>query len=275
MPEIHTLFDAGDGVASELNTKLFNLERVVVSHDHLDHTGGLTSLIALRAVAMGDKEKPLEVCWMGKGPVARALKKATETATKFRKFELTWTEIGPGWEAQVARDRRLRAIKAYHGGAPALSFQILERRETLRPDLRGIPGIEIARLRENGEKITLPYDKVLWVYSGDSMPMAPGDVAGADLLIHDCTFLRGEDRREKTHASLDELADLVRHSKPKKAWGIHISPRYGETDYAQAKRRIACARLKGNLNLLPRKTTTLVAGQISRDKPKGKRPQKS
>jgi len=48
------LFDAGEGVASVLQDRVFLPEAVCLTHDHLDHINGLASFLVARTTMRGD-----------------------------------------------------------------------------------------------------------------------------------------------------------------------------------------------------------------------------
>jgi ribonuclease BN (tRNA processing enzyme) len=91
-----------------------------------------------------------------------------------------------------------------------------------------------------------PYQKRLLTYSGDSMPLCPEDVEGAQLLIHDATFLRRKDRDRPTHATLDEAAELARDGGCGGLVACHLSARYSVKDVRRALERL---RDRGDLEI--------------------------
>ena len=54
---------------------------------------------------------------------------------------------------------------------------------------------------------------VVFVHSGDAMPVDVGLVRGADLLVHDATFLGADERREPIHATTEEVLALARDGR--------------------------------------------------------------
>ena len=46
------------------------------------------------------------------------------------------------------------------------------------------------------------YDAKRFCYSGDTMPIDPREFEDADILIHDATFLKADDREGPTHCTL-------------------------------------------------------------------------
>ncbi len=55
------LIDCGEGAATALGNNSYAIEKVLLTHGHIDHISGLPSLLWSRAAGMGDNEKPLEI----------------------------------------------------------------------------------------------------------------------------------------------------------------------------------------------------------------------
>lgn len=118
VPAIKTCFDAGDGIACALGSKITNLDRILISHDHTDHIGGLFALISCRSFVMGDRGRPLTVYLpptTGSSPLPR-LKRFIEASTKNRNFELNWVVIEPGMEIPTETPKKkIRCFPVEHG----------------------------------------------------------------------------------------------------------------------------------------------------------------
>ncbi|MCJ8329130.1 MAG: MBL fold metallo-hydrolase, partial [Lentisphaeria bacterium] len=55
------LFDCGEGAALHLKQEIFAVQKIVLSHGHIDHISGLLSFLCLRQSTKGDTEKPLDI----------------------------------------------------------------------------------------------------------------------------------------------------------------------------------------------------------------------
>lgn len=53
--------DAGEGFSSVMDNHIYAIDKIFLSHDHMDHIAGLTSFFGLRRAAMGDKTKPVTI----------------------------------------------------------------------------------------------------------------------------------------------------------------------------------------------------------------------
>jgi ribonuclease Z len=71
-----------------------------------------------------------------------------------------------------------------------------------------------------------PYRHVVFAHTGDSMPIDPALVTGADLLVHDSTFLDLEERKWPIHASTSEALEVARAAGVKSLVLHHLSTRY-------------------------------------------------
>ena len=58
----------------------------------------------------------------------------------------------------------------------------------------------------------------MFAHSGDAMPIDPAVVRGADLLVHDATFLGTDERRAPIHATTDEALDVAREARRRERW---------------------------------------------------------
>ena len=55
------LFDAGEGVSYVLGNKIYGIEKIFLTHSHVDHIAGLWGIINTRNNAMGSRNKKLEI----------------------------------------------------------------------------------------------------------------------------------------------------------------------------------------------------------------------
>jgi ribonuclease Z len=120
--------------------------------------------------------------------------------------------LAAGDRAELGGGFALAAFALDHPG-PALGLHLLRRRRKLRPELAGLPGEEIRRLRDNGETVQVDREEVWLSYCGDTGPrvwdFGPRLVESRVLLL-ECTFL-GDERRfranEYGHLHLEDLVE--------------------------------------------------------------------
>jgi len=226
---LQILVDAGEGLHLALGSQVFGPTHLLLTHGHSDHVLGLPGFLAARRFSKGATEKPLTILYPEDAAFVAPLQAFVADLWRGVTFPVTWVPIAPGGEHALSANRVVQAIQAQHvANVPAIGYRIIERRRRLKPAFAAMPPAEIEALARQGrrEEMTETYVHPLFVHSGDSMPISPPAAQGADLLVHDATFLDPADRREPIHATTEEalevgraagVADLVLH---------HVSVRY-------------------------------------------------
>jgi ribonuclease Z len=144
-------------------------------------------------------------------------------------FPITWAPLRPGGEFRIGRTRVLLAFATSHGGSePTQGYAMLEERRRLKPEYASLAEPEIrAHVRELGRDALMePYRHVRFAHTGDAMPVDPALVAGADLLVHDATFLEAGDRKWDIHATTLEALEVGRAARVGCLVLHHLSVRY-------------------------------------------------
>ena len=239
------LFDCAEGTQRQLlrsDVGLVELEEIFLSHYHADHYLGLPGL--LKTYSLRGRELPLTVY----GP--RGLRELLDTLRRvFGRLEYPFdaVELHPG-ETIARGDYRLETFAVDHGVA-AIGYAL---REHPRPgrfdvdaaDALGVPDGPERGALQRGQPVTLSSgatvspDQVLGppregrtvVLAGDTAPTVSVVQAavGADLLVHEATFLADErDRaRETRHSTAGEAALVAREAGVKMLALTHLSTRY-------------------------------------------------
>jgi ribonuclease Z len=239
------LFDCAEGTQRQLlrsDVGLVELEEVFLTHYHADHYLGLPGM--LKTYALRGRELPLTLY----GP--RGLR---ELLTSLRRIfgRLTYpvdpVELEPG--AILDRDGYRLETFAVHHGVPATGYALVELERPGRFDVEaadrlGVPdGPDRGRL-QSGESVTLPDGREVTpadvlgparagrklVLTGDTAPAASVVEAatGADLLVHEATFLADERERarETLHSTAGEAALAAREAGVLMLALTHVSTRY-------------------------------------------------
>jgi ribonuclease Z len=233
------LFDCGEGTQRQLlrSIGLVELEEVFITHFHADHWLGLPGM--LKTFSLRGRERPLTVYGP---PGLRALFNAMRIVIGKNTYPLELVELEPGEEVQ--RDGYLIAPFAVDHRVTAYGYAIVEHERPGRFDDAkarelGIAfGPDFGRL-QRGETVSgvepsqvmgppRPGRKI--VLSGDTAPTARTRAVshGADLLVHEATFIAADAERaaETMHSTALAAAQLAAAAEVKMLALTHVSPRY-------------------------------------------------
>jgi ribonuclease Z len=251
------LVDCGEGTQRQLlrsDVGLVDFEDVFLTHLHADHFLGLPGM--LKTFGLRGRELPITVHGpRGTGELLASLRRIFGRLT----FRLDVVELDPG--DRVGRgDYRVEAIAVDHGVA-ALGYAV---REDERPgrfavevaDRLGVPEGPQRGALQRGEAVTLadgttirPEDVLgapragrVIVLTGDTAPCGSVvDAArGADLLVHEATFLSDERARarETRHSTAGEAALAAREAGVHLLALTHLSARYGGREVEEEARQL-------------------------------------
>ena len=239
------LFDCAEGTQRQLlrsDVGLVELEEIYLSHYHADHYLGLPGL--LKTYSLRGRELPLTLY----GP--RGLRELLTTLRRiFGRLEYPFdaVELDPG-ETMARGDFVLETFAVDHGVA-AIGYALREhprpgRFDVATADALGVPDGPERGALQRGQPVTLSSgatvrpEQVLGparggrtiVLAGDTAPAASVVQAaqGADLLVHEATFLADErDRaRETRHSTAGEAALVAREAGAQMLALTHLSTRY-------------------------------------------------
>jgi ribonuclease Z len=158
-----------------------------LSHGHLDHALGVPWVLSQRKLHGAGPTRllvPAEVA-----DELEAFVAAAERLERVR-YPREIVPLAAGDRIELARGFALEAFAVDHV-VPALGCHLLRRRRTLRAELVGRSGEEIAALRAAGEPVERESEEVWLSYCGDTGPgvfaRAPRLAASRYVLI-ECTF---------------------------------------------------------------------------------------
>jgi ribonuclease Z len=239
------LFDCAEGTQRQLMRSaigLPDLEEIFLTHFHADHYLGLPGM--LKTFSLRQRELPLTVY----GPAGlRELFKSLGRIIGKLSYPIELEEVRPG-EALERDGYRILAFPVHHG-VSAVGYAVDEHErpgefDATAADALGIPfGPERGAL-QRGESVTLDDGRVLTpdavlgparsgrriVIPGDTAPVETVRVLaeGADVLVHEATFLEDErDRAADTlHSTALQAAELAHQAGVRLLALTHVSPRY-------------------------------------------------
>jgi ribonuclease Z len=251
------LFDCAEGTQRQMlrsNVGLVDLREVFLTHYHADHYLGLPGM--LKTFALRGREVPITIY----GPPG-----LSDLFTSLRRIfgKLTYPyeliELSAG-DAITREDYRLTTFPVAHG-VSSVGYALVEderpgRFDVETADALGVPfGPERGAL-QRGEPVTLSDGRVVTsdqvlgeprpgrtvAIAGDTAP-SPTVVAaarGADLLVHEATFLEDERERahETAHSTALEAAEVAREAEVSLLALTHLSSRYFGPEAAREARAI-------------------------------------
>jgi len=239
------LFDCAEGTQRQLlrcDVGLVELEEIFLTHFHADHYLGLPGM--LKTYSLRGRELPLTIY----GP--RGLRELLTTLRRIfgrLTYPVETVELEAG--ARLERDGYgLETFTVDHGVA-AVGYALVEIERPGRFDVEtatalGVPDGPERGILQRGEAVTLTDGREITpsevlgparagrklVLTGDTAPAASvvDAAVGADLLVHEATFLADERERarETLHSTAGEAALVAREASVRMLALTHLSTRY-------------------------------------------------
>ena len=239
------LFDCAEGTQRQLlrsDVGLVDLEEIFLTHYHADHYLGLPGM--LKTFALRGRDVPLTIHGpTGLGELMGTLRRVFGRLT----YPVNTVELSAG--DRLERDGYEIGAFAVEHGVTAVGYALMETERPGRFDVEvadrlGVPPGRERGVLQRGESVTLGDGRVVeppdvlgpprggrkLVLSGDTAPTASVVEAatGADLLVHEATFLADERERarETSHSTAGEAALIAREAGVKLLALTHVSTRY-------------------------------------------------
>ena len=239
------LVDCGEGTQRQLLRSGFGLadvDLVLLTHFHADHTLGLPGM--LKTFALRGRDAPLTVV----GPPGlygfmEYLKRLFGRLT----FPVDWVELQPG--DPIVRDHyRIEPVITDHG-VSSVGYALCEPMRPGQFDVEaavalGVPSGPLFGKLQHGQPVTLDNGTTVApeqvvgearpgrriVFTGDTRPSPTvlAAAAGADVLVHEATFVDEEAARaaETGHSTAAQAASLARDAAVSLLALTHLSTRH-------------------------------------------------
>jgi ribonuclease Z len=245
------LFDCGEGTQRQLlrSTGLIELEEVFITHFHADHVLGLPGM--LKTFALRQRERPITLYGpRGLGSLMRALAPIVGRTP----YEVRLVEVDPNDELE--RDGYRIAAFAVDHRSPAIGYALVEDErpghfDPQRARELGVrEGPDFGRLQRGEQVGDVRPEQVMGeprrgrkvVIAGDTAPCEMTKLVsyGADLLIHEATFLEDEAERaaETRHSTARQAAQIAADAEVVLLALTHVSPRYGGGELRKEAREV-------------------------------------
>lgn len=224
VPELKLMFDIGMCPPSALKFR-----RLLVSHGHADHLGGIHYYISQR----GMMKLPPPIIHLP-AEIAPAVEEILGAWAKIEGFEYRYElrPAVPGGAYDLGRGLTGRPIRSDHR-VPSLAWVIERTTRRLRDDLRGRPGSEIQALREAGEEVTHEVVTPVLCVTGDSTIdtfLANEQIRKCQVLVHECTAWDQQRDVSSTrgwgHTHVDELIEHAEKFEGEALVLVHRSLRH-------------------------------------------------
>lgn len=261
----HLLIDCGEGAATTLGNGGYAIEKVLLTHGHIDHISGLPSLLWSRAAGMGDNEKPLEIFYPRDDVFVADMQTYLERTTARLPFDLKWTPLDAASEialgqpqstasggASLRHKRRVQTFATQHiRERLTLGYKIVETRRRLKSQWAHLSQQELrAKAQNDGpqamRELSEDYEAPLAAFSGDTLPLAVDEVRGCELLLHEATILDAGERKHQWHATLDEAIGVGVEAEVGTLVLYHFSGRY---NWSEIRAAVAKTAARQNANL--------------------------
>jgi ribonuclease Z len=251
------LFDCAEGTQRQMlrsNVGLVDLHEVFLTHYHADHYLGLPGM--LKTFALRGRDVPITIYGPpGLSELFGSLRRIFGKLT----YPYELVEVTPG-DSIERGDHKLVTFRVSHG-VSSVGYALVEedrpgRFDVATADELGVPNGPERGALQRGEAVTLPGGRVVSPEEvlGEARPgrtiVIAGDTApcdsvleaarGAELLVHEATFLEDErDRaRETLHSTALDAAGLARDADVGMLALTHLSTRYFGPEAAREARTL-------------------------------------
>jgi|AntRauTorcE11897_2_1112592.scaffolds.fasta_scaffold00326_21 ribonuclease BN (tRNA processing enzyme) len=240
------MIDAGEGFCSYLRNRMYGINTIYLSHEHMDHMAGLVSLFGLRAKGAGDRTKPLKI--LSRSPAALDLAKniyELVTGTRTPVFDVTFEHIGLGQRVQLNAQTFMEPVTTVHCKDSTGLLIYMESKKLKVPYLKNelfmkdITSGKRAVTEKHLEKAYTPLFLNVLDNAGIDFTHSRFVPKGVRFMIEDLTFPEGHDSEFIKHNDLEGVAKNLKLLEPKHVLLSHVSSRYSHADHVNMSKSIA------------------------------------
>lgn len=224
MPRLSLMFDIG-----HQNPNRINIDRLLLTHAHLDHSAGIPYYISQRSLR---KLGPPKI-YLPK-TLEAPMREILSLYSKIEDFPYSYEMKGleEGEEIEIDAYHFFKVWKTFHR-VDSQGYTIYERKKKLKAEFAGLDRNELLKKKEEGIDINEVHSKPVVSFSGDTKieyVLTHKDVAESEILFLECTYIdqerNVENAREWGHIHLDEILHHISSFKNEKIVLIHFSKRY-------------------------------------------------
>lgn len=203
--------------------------RLLLTHGHLDHAAGLPYYISQRSMR---NQTPPEIFLVPE--LVEPLTKILDIYSEIEGFQYPYKliPVEPGVRYPLKEDMTFTATRSIHR-VPSAGYTLFTMVKKLRDEFKNLPGREIARRKNAGEKLEEDREVPMVTFSGDTQIEFVRDnphVGESRLLFLECTYIDSartvEQTRKWGHIHLDEIIAHEDYFRNEQIVLMHFSKRY-------------------------------------------------
>ena len=240
IPELKAVFDIG--VCPSEATKH---QTVFVTHGHPDHMAAAVTHAAIRSM-VNQKPSRFVVPSCLVGPLTEMF--ALWNSFQPHAIEAEIIGLDPGTRFKLGKGLEVEAFKTDHT-MPSQGYVVFERKQKLKEEYAGLPGLEIGRLRREGTKVTYTVETPIFAYTGDTRPSVFEDtpvLLKVEVLLTEATFVNEDYTSdfacERGHTHLEQL-EGVNFGEHQHLVLTHFSQRHKQEAVKNAIDNFMCSAL--------------------------------
>ena len=250
------LIDAGEGISNYMGNRVFAVEKIILSHGHLDHLSGLIGFFGLRRGAQGDHEKPLEIissCDLALSRAKEMFKIAFPHGEKSCPYKVRFRKLGWGVPVDLNKFTKLELVKTNHtdSSCGVLVYSISTRlKEPYRSSADFVGKIKEKKQRVTPQHLESHY-KPLFLCLLDNKGVVDFNrnsfsPVGVKFMIDDLTFPDDHHNDKQMHNNCANAAKNANAIVPEKLLFSHLSSRY-ITESKKLEKRVIKLLLKNGM----------------------------